>query len=109
MIPISPKAIEVLRQALADEEDPELFVRIRAEGNGCSGFSCTLALDDLPRRNDRRFEPDGVPVRIDEASAILLKGSLVEFDPASGFQVVTVHGPMGCGSSCGAAKKKKPS
>ena len=105
MIAITHEAVEALRRSLEAEEDPELFVRIRAQGNGCSGFSCTLSLDDLPRRNDRQFEQDGLPVRLDEASAILLKGSLVEFDPASGFHVVTVHGPMGCGT-CGTAKKK---
>lgn len=95
MIGFTEEALSRLKEILAREEDPELFLRVRAEGSGCSGYRYTFMLDDLPRKGDRTLDAGGLVVRLDESSCLLLDGSLVDVGE-KGFVVVTARAQSGC-------------
>jgi iron-sulfur cluster assembly accessory protein len=105
MVSFTDEALVALREYLAAQGDPELFVRLRAEGNGCMGYSFSLMLDDVARRNDRTIEVGGLLVAVDESSALLLSGSLVEYADLA-FRIVTARAKSGCETCVGTHREK---
>lgn len=105
MLSFTDEAVVVPRQYIADQDDPELFVRPRADGNGCMGYTFSLMLDDVARRNDRRIQVDGLEIAVDESSFPLPAGSLVEFE-GGGFRIVTARAKSGCETRVGTHREK---
>ncbi|MFH0071236.1 HesB/IscA family protein, partial [Peribacillus sp. NPDC056705] len=46
MITISDTAAERLREMLAEQEVPNMFLRLGVAAGGCSGFSYAMGFDD---------------------------------------------------------------
>lgn len=101
MISFTEAATAALLRFMTSEDDPGLFVRLRAAGSGCTGYAYSLLLDDVRRKNDRVFTTEGgLVVHVDESSALLLAGSLVDVDADGELAIVTPRPQSGCGT-CG--------
>lgn len=107
---LSERAAEEVKRAIADYQASEsttdiLYLRLRVQGGGCSGFQNKLDLD--PTYNDKidhLFDIHGVGVVIDKRSLLYLDGATVEFHDdlnKRGFSVTNpqAKGSCGCGSS----------
>ncbi len=103
-------ASEVKRHVQDVKNDPEmagqtLYLRLRVQGGGCSGFQNKLDLDPTYNEKlDHLFEINGVEVVIDKRSMLYLAGATVDFHDdlnKRGFSVTNpqAKGSCGCGSS----------
>ena len=62
MIEISESAIERIKDMLAEQEMPNMFLRLAVKPGGCSGFSYSMGLDDDESEADVFMDIKGVIV-----------------------------------------------
>jgi iron-sulfur cluster assembly accessory protein len=109
-ITLSERAAAEVKRAIADYQASEsttdtLYLRLRVQGGGCSGFQNKLDLDPTYNEKlDHLFEVHGVSVVIDKRSMLYLTGATVEFHDdlnKRGFSITNpqAKGSCGCGSS----------
>jgi iron-sulfur cluster insertion protein len=96
------KVVEI-RNEEGDDIAPDMALRIRVLGGGCSGFSYDLYFDEKTAL-DREFSHHGVRMVVDEMSLMYLYGTEVDYvDGLSGagfkFENPNVKSTCGCGSS----------
>jgi iron-sulfur cluster assembly accessory protein len=106
MVTITPKAVEKLRDVMADEsKDPENnYLRVFVQGGGCSGFQYGLTLEDNKTDADQVFESNGVKIIVDPISISYLKDAVVDLEENSTGGGFTIKNPnakstCGCGQS----------
>ncbi len=104
MIEISQTASNKIKEMLAAEEIPNLFLRLGVQNGGCSGFSYGMGFDDEQKENDSEYEIHGLKVVIDSESSKYLNGVEIDYKEADMGGGFTIHNPnavatCGCGSS----------
>src|SRR3954452_8630374 len=104
MIDISETASEKIKEMLAQEETPNMFLRIGVKEGGCSGFSYGMGFDDEKHEQDKELTVHGVKVIVDEESSKYLNGLEIDFKESAMGGGFTIHNPnatatCGCGSS----------
>ncbi len=104
LLGFSDSAVKKLKAIQAEENNPDLMLRVSVYGGGCSGFQYTFSLDEEIKPTDRSVEKDGVTLIIDQASYNLLAGSEVDFSEGLEGAMFVVNNPnatstCGCGSS----------
>ncbi|TBL71518.1 HesB/IscA family protein [Paenibacillus thalictri] len=112
MITISEAANHKIKEVIAAEETPNLFLRLGVKGGGCSGLSYSMGFDDVEQDNDLTFETDGLKVVVDKESALVLNGVEIDFKDTGMGGGFTIHNPnaiatCGCGSSFRTAKTQE--
>ncbi|MDP6933937.1 MAG: iron-sulfur cluster assembly accessory protein [Myxococcota bacterium] len=95
-------AVEV-RKLLAEENIPELGLRLGIKGGGCSGLSYVLEFTE-PEDGDTIMNFDGFKVYLDRKSTIYLSGVVLDYqDGLNGkgfvFQNPQASNTCGCGES----------
>jgi len=110
-VTVTDKAASEVQRAIADYKtggdapEGELYLRLRVQGGGCSGFQNKLDLDPtFNEKLDHMFETAGIKVVIDKRSMLYLTGATVDFHDdlnKRGFSVTNpqAKGSCGCGSS----------
>jgi iron-sulfur cluster assembly protein len=104
MISISDSACDKIKEMLAAEETPNLFLRLGVKGGGCSGLSYGMGFDDDKAENDHTFDINGLKVVIDNDSVKMLSGVEIDFKDTGMGGGFTIENPnaiatCGCGSS----------
>lgn len=104
MITITEQANEKIKEMLAAEETPNLFLRIGVKSGGCSGFSYGMGFDDDQQTDDQVLDVNGLKVVVDADSAKYLRGLEIDFKESAMGGGFTIHNPnaiatCGCGSS----------
>ena len=98
-IVLTPSAAKRIHQ-LSQEEGRRVMLRVAVEGGGCSGFQYQFDLVDRSEPDDAVLECDGAAAVVDSVSAVLLKGSEIDFvDEIAGAQF-RIRNPN-ARSSCG--------
>jgi iron-sulfur cluster assembly protein len=98
---VTPRAIEMIREALA-KESASGGVRLGVLGGGCSGLSYQFKFDAKQRPNDHVFEFDGINVFVDPKSILFLDGMTLDCKDSimqSGFVFENPNAKKTCG--CG--------
>jgi iron-sulfur cluster assembly protein len=111
-IVVTPRAAEEVRRAMAEvhesgsvEKGAPLYLRVRVQGGGCSGFQNKLDLDPkYDPKTDMLYDFHGVQVVIDKRSLLYLNGAVIDFHDDLNKRGFTVTNPQakstcGCGSS----------
>ena len=110
-VTVSERAASEVRRAIADYQSggdaPEghLYLRLRVQGGGCSGFQNKLDLDPTYNEKlDHLFDVQGIQVVIDKRSMLYLTGAVIDFHDdlnKRGFSITNpqAKGSCGCGSS----------
>jgi len=111
-IGVSERAAAEVRQHIADmtargdlEPGGKLYLRVRVQGGGCSGFQNKLDLDaKYDEKSDHKLEFHGIEVVIDKRSMLYLAGAVVDFHDDLNKRGFTISNPQakstcGCGSS----------
>ena len=97
-------AARKVAELLADEENPELKLRVFISGGGCSGFQYGFTFDEKVEDGDTRIENEGVTLLVDPMSIQYLMGAEIDYkEGLEGAQFV-IRNPnatttCGCGSS----------
>ncbi|UJF32278.1 HesB/IscA family protein [Paenibacillus hexagrammi] len=104
MIKISESACDKIKDLLASEESPNLFLRVGVKAGGCSGFSYGMGFDDEQKDNDKEMIIHGLKVVVDEESAKYLYGVEIGYEDSGMSGGFTINNPnavasCGCGQS----------
>ena len=96
-------AIKV-KSLIADENNPELKLRVYITGGGCSGFQYGFTFDDQINDGDMTIEKQGVALVVDPMSLQYLVGGAVDYTEGLEGSRFVVTNPnakstCGCGSS----------
>jgi iron-sulfur cluster assembly protein len=111
-ITVTEKAAAEVKRHIADmqasgqvEAGSKLYLRVRVQGGGCSGFQNKLDLDaKYDEKTDHKFDFHGVEVVVDKRSMLYLTGAVVDFHDDLNKRGFTITNPQakstcGCGSS----------
>lgn len=98
------QAADKVKELRAEEENPNLKLRVYITGGGCSGFSYGFSFDEDVRDDDTVVENQGVELIIDAMSVQYLAGSAVDYENSLMGSRFVVQNPnatstCGCGSS----------
>ncbi|MBA0165857.1 MULTISPECIES: iron-sulfur cluster insertion protein ErpA [Pectobacterium] len=97
-------AASKVKNLIADEENPELKLRVYITGGGCSGFQYGFTFDDQINDGDMTIEKQGVSLVVDPMSLQYLVGGSVDYTEGLEGSRFVVTNPnakstCGCGSS----------
>ena len=109
---VTEKAALEVKRHIADmqgrgeiEPGGNLYLRVRVQGGGCSGFQNKLDLDaKYDEKTDHKLEFHGIEVVVDKRSMLYLAGAVVDFHDDLNKRGFTITNPSakstcGCGSS----------
>ena len=111
-ITVTEKAASEVKKVVAGmierneaEAGAQLYLRVRVQGGGCSGFQNKLDLDaKYDEKTDHKLAFHGIEVVIDKRSMLYLAGAVVDFHDDLNKRGFTITNPSakstcGCGSS----------
>ena len=104
MITVTESAVAKIQDIMAEENNPDIKLRVFVQGGGCSGMSYGFTLDDTQNEDDWDLEISGVKVLVDSMSGGYLQGAVVDYQDdvyGSSFTIKN-HSAVttcGCGSS----------
>jgi iron-sulfur cluster assembly accessory protein len=111
-VTVTEKAAAEVKRHIAEmverkeiEPDGKLYLRVRVQGGGCSGFQNKLDLDaKYDEKTDHKLEFHGIEVVVDKRSMLYLSGAVVDFHDDLNKRGFTITNPQatstcGCGSS----------
>jgi iron-sulfur cluster assembly accessory protein len=103
-IQFTDAAANKVKALIADEENPNLRLRVYITGGGCSGFQYGFTFDDKMNEGDLTIEKQGVELIVDPMSLQYLVGGCVDYIEGLEGSRFVVTNPnakttCGCGSS----------
>lgn len=101
---LSTAAAGRIRGLMAEEDNPELKLRVSVSGGGCSGFRYDFGVETESGRDDHALIRDGVTLLVDPLSMPYLEGAEIDFTEDLQGERFTIRNPnatatCGCGSS----------
>lgn len=103
-IEFSDAAAQKVKTLIAEEENPNLKLRVYITGGGCSGFQYGFTFDEKVNDGDMTIEKDEVTLVVDPMSLQYLVGGVVDYTEGlegSRFLVDNPNATTTCG--CGAS------
>ena len=103
-ITITDQAQEKIADILAEENNPNIKLRVFVQGGGCSGFQYGFTMDEEQNEDDWVIEKDKVILLVDSMSYQYLAGATVDYKEDLQGSSFTIKNPnatstCGCGSS----------
>jgi len=108
MITVTDQAVGKLKELLAEQDDPNLCLRVFITKGGCDGFSYGMTFDAAPEADDQVIDRGGVKVLVDKVSSRLLDGAEIDYVTsvaATGFAIRNPNAVSTCG--CGHSFKTR--
>jgi len=104
MLTVSESAITKIQAILAEENNPNLKLRVFVQGGGCSGMQYGFTLDEEQNEDDWDLDYNGVRVLVDSMSGGYLQGAEVDYREDQYGSSFSIKNPQavttcGCGSS----------
>ncbi|MBU8905389.1 iron-sulfur cluster insertion protein ErpA [Desertibacillus haloalkaliphilus] len=104
MITITDAAVDRIKDMMKEEGDDSLLLRVGVKGGGCSGLSYGMGFDKEVSDEDKTFEKSGLNVVVDNESAGILEGVVIDYKENMMGGGFTIENPnavatCGCGSS----------
>ena len=101
---LSDAVVTKVGELLAEENDPNLRLRIFVTGGGCSGFQYGFSFDDERKEDDIEVERGAVRVLVDAMSLQYLAGADIDYEESLEGSRFVIRNPnatstCGCGSS----------
>ncbi|MGP1954662.1 MAG: iron-sulfur cluster insertion protein ErpA, partial [Arsenophonus sp. NC-QC1-MAG3] len=78
-IQFTDAAANKVKILIADEDNPNLRLRVYITGGGCSGFQYGFTFDDKINKGDLRIEKQSVELIVDPMSLQYLIGGSVDY------------------------------
>jgi iron-sulfur cluster insertion protein len=104
MITVTENARVKVLDLLAEENNPDLKLRIFVQGGGCSGFSYGFTFDEIANEDDFDLEFGPLHILVDAMSRQYLEGAEVDYKEELMGSEFVIRNPnatttCGCGSS----------
>ena len=103
LVTMAPGAIAKIKELIAEENSPNLKLRMFVSGGGCSGMTYVLGFDQ-PSEEDERFEIEGIACVMNKSHQLYLFGMEVDWQGGLNSRGFTFSNPnasstCGCGTS----------
>ena len=104
MISFSQSAADKVASLIAEENNPNLFLRIYVTGGGCSGFQYGFTFDEQQNEDDFEVPLGNYKVLVDAMSMGYLQGAEIDYTESINGSQFNIKNPnatttCGCGSS----------
>jgi iron-sulfur cluster insertion protein len=104
MMNILPGAVSKLQELFAEENNPNIKLRVFVQGGGCSGFQYGFTFDETQGEDDFDFAAGNVQVLVDSMSMQYLQGADIDYQESLQGASFVINNPQatttcGCGSS----------
>ena len=104
MITLTDSATDKIRDLIAEENNPDLKLRIFVQGGGCSGMSYGFTFDEIVNEDDFDLDINGVHLLVDSMSSQYLQGANINYKEDLLGSQFAIENPnaqttCGCGSS----------
>ncbi|MFN0152058.1 MAG: HesB/IscA family protein [bacterium] len=102
MVVLTPSAVAEAKRLRDKDGRPDLALRLKVKGGGCTGFLYDLDFDTQVVEKDNIFEYDGLRVAVDPKSYVYLRGMELDFSGGlngKGFEFKNPNANSSC--SCG--------
>ena len=104
LVKMAPGAIAKIKELIAEENNPNLKLRMFVSGGGCSGMQYGFTFEEAANEDDFDLEFEGIHLLIDAMSSQYLQGAEVDYTESllgSQFSIKNpqAHTTCGCGSS----------
>ena len=104
MITVTESAKAKISDLLAEEGNPNLYLRTFVQGGGCSGFSYGFTFDEIQNEDDFEMPLGESKILIDAMSMQYLQGASINYKESlmgSQFEITNpnAQSTCGCGSS----------
>ena len=104
MITITEQAVAKIKDIIAEENNPNIKLRVFVQGGGCSGMQYGFTLDEEQAEDDWDLDYNGVRVLVDSMSGGYLQGAVVDYKEDQYGSTFSINNPRavttcGCGSS----------
>jgi iron-sulfur cluster insertion protein len=104
LVKLAPNAIAKIKELIAEENNPNLKLRMFVSGGGCSGMQYGFTFEEDANEDDFDLEFEGVHVLVDSTSSQYLHGAEVDYTESLQGSQFSIKNPnaqtsCGCGSS----------
>jgi iron-sulfur cluster insertion protein len=104
LVTMAPGAVAKIKELIAEENNPNLKLRMFVSGGGCSGMQYGFTFEEQGQEDDFVLEFDGVVLLIDSMSSQYLHGAEVDYTESLQGSQFSIKNPnaqtsCGCGSS----------
>jgi iron-sulfur cluster insertion protein len=104
LVTMAPGAIAKIKELIAEENSPNLKLRMFVSGGGCSGMQYGFTFEETANEDDFDLEFDGIHVLVDSMSSQYLQGAEVDYTESLQGSQFSIKNPQaqttcGCGSS----------
>jgi len=104
LVKMAPGAIAKIKELIAEENNPNLKLRMFVSGGGCSGMQYGFTFEESSNEDDFDLEFDGIHVLVDSMSSQYLHGAEVDYTESLQGSQFSIKNPnaqttCGCGSS----------
>ena len=101
---LEPTAVAKIRDILAEENNPDLKLRVFVQGGGCSGMQYGFTLDEVQNEDDMDIVQEDISVRVDSMSWQYIQGATIKYKEDQYGASFVIDNPQavstcGCGSS----------
>ena len=101
---LTESAITKIKEIIAEENNPDIKLRVFVQGGGCAGFSYGFTLDETTNEDDWDQDHSGVRILVDSMSYQYLQGSTINYKEDLMGANFVIDNPQavstcGCGSS----------
>jgi iron-sulfur cluster insertion protein len=101
---LDTSAVEKLRELIAEENNPDLKLRVFVQGGGCSGMQYGFTFDEEQNEDDFDFAFEEVRVVVDAMSMDYLRNANIRYEESVMGSSFVIDNPQaqttcGCGSS----------
>ncbi len=103
-ITFTPKAVEMVKNAIAQENLQGYGIRVGVVGGGCSGFQYSMDFENEAKEGDLSYDAEGLRYYVDPMSAMYLQGVTIDYVQGlqgAGFKFINpnARNTCGCGQS----------
>ena len=100
----TPACVAKVEELLAEEENPNMPLRVFVQGGGCQGFQYGFQFEETAEPDDQVIEADGVTFLVDSLSMQYLVGAEIDFkDDLEGSRFVIRNPNAVTSCSCGSS------
>jgi iron-sulfur cluster insertion protein len=104
MINLTESSVKKIQDLFAEENNPNLKLRVFVQGGGCSGMSYGFTFDETENDDDFVIEKENIKVLVDAMSMNYLSAATIDYKDdlmGSSFTIVNPNAETSCG--CGSS------
>tara|TARA_R110000868_G_scaffold327443_1_gene588418 strand:- start:303 stop:623 length:321 start_codon:yes stop_codon:yes gene_type:complete len=101
---LTDNAVIKIKDLIAEENNPNINLRVYVQGGGCSGMQYGFTFDEEINEDDTQVEKNDCTILVDSISLQYLKDAEIDYTESLQGSQFKIHNPdakasCGCGSS----------